>query len=58
MPYDSADPVALEYHVALMKLAGIDGVIVDWYGMDNFNDYALNQSTDGSIYSTTPGRPD
>src|ERR1035438_5153694 len=30
-PYDSADPAVLEYHVLLMKLAGIDGVIVDWY---------------------------
>jgi len=27
-PYDSADPVVLEYHVLLMKLAGVDGVIV------------------------------
>jgi hypothetical protein len=25
-----------------MKLSGIDGVAVDWYGMDNFNDYAIN----------------
>jgi hypothetical protein len=41
-PYDSLDPAALEYHVLLMKLGGIDGVIVDWYGMDNFNDYAVN----------------
>ncbi len=40
-PYDSADEVVLEYHVLLMKLAGIDGVIVDWYGMDHVNDYAL-----------------
>ena len=45
-PYDSADPAVLEYHVLLMKLAGVDGVIVDWYGTDNFNDYALiNQRT-------------
>jgi hypothetical protein len=45
-PYDSADSVVLEYHVMLMKLAGIDGVIVDWYGMDNYADYAsLNQRT-------------
>src|SRR5579863_7252057 len=29
-PYDSADPAVLEYHVLLMKLGGIDGVIVDW----------------------------
>lgn len=41
-PYDSADPAVLEYHVLLMKLAGIDGVIVDWYGRDKFLDYASN----------------
>ena len=45
-PYDSADPNVLEYQVLLMKLSGIDGVIADWYGEDNFNDYALiNQRT-------------
>lgn len=45
-PYDSADPNVLEYHVLLMKLSGIDGVIADWYGTDNFDDYALiNQRT-------------
>lgn len=43
-PYDSADPDVLEYHVLLMKLAGIDGIIVDWYGTDNFNDYAVNNT--------------
>ncbi len=41
-PYDSADPVVLEYHVLLMKLAGIDGVIVDWYGRDDYLDYGSN----------------
>ncbi|MDG2219892.1 MAG: glycoside hydrolase family 71/99-like protein [Rubripirellula sp.] len=40
-PYDSGDPNVLEYHLLLMKLAGIDGVIVDWYGLTNFNDYAI-----------------
>ncbi len=40
-PYDSNDPDALECHVLLMKLAGIGGVIVDWYGIGDFNDYAL-----------------
>jgi len=39
-PYDSNDPDALECHVLLMKLAGIDGVIVDWYGTRDFRDYA------------------
>lgn len=40
-PYDSGDPHVLEYHLLTMKLAGIDGVIVDWYGLQDFNDYAL-----------------
>ncbi len=39
-PYDSGDPDALECHVLLMKLAGIDGVIIDWYGIRDFHDYA------------------
>lgn len=41
-PYDSADPAVLEYHVLLMKLAGIDGIIVNWYGPDDYLDYAVN----------------
>ena len=41
-PYDSSDLAVLEYHVLLMKLAGVDGVIVDWYGSANFLDYGLN----------------
>ncbi|MBG87395.1 MAG: hypothetical protein CMO80_10900 [Verrucomicrobiales bacterium] len=38
-PYDSNDPHALECHVLLMKLGGLDGVIVDWYGIKDFRDY-------------------
>jgi hypothetical protein len=52
-PYDSADPVVLEYHVLLMKLAGIDGVIVDWYGADNYNDYAVNNQRTLAIFNYT-----
>ncbi len=37
--YDSADPDVLECQVQQMKLAGIDGVIIDWYGPDDFWDY-------------------
>jgi hypothetical protein len=40
-PYDSGDPHVLEYHLLLMKLAGIDGVIVDWYGLQDFRDYRI-----------------
>jgi Glycosyl hydrolase family 99/Glycosyltransferase WbsX len=39
-PYDSADPDVLEYHALLMKIAGINGVVADWYGNEDFNDYA------------------
>ncbi len=45
-PYDSGDPAVLEYHVLLMRLAGIDGVIVDWYGSADYYDYAtVNRHT-------------
>ncbi|MFM8289785.1 MAG: glycoside hydrolase family 71/99-like protein [Planctomycetaceae bacterium] len=40
-PYDSSDPAVLEFHLLTMKLAGIDGVIVDWYGLTSFRDYAV-----------------
>ena len=39
-PYDSNDPDVLECQVLLMKFAGISGVIIDWYGTENFRDYA------------------
>lgn len=40
-PYDSSDVAVLEYQLLTMKLAGIDGVIVDWYGLTDFRDYAV-----------------
>lgn len=39
-PYDSNDPRALECHVLLMKFAGINGAIIDWYGIKDHRDYA------------------
>lgn len=45
-PYDSKDDAVLEYQTLLMKLSGIDGVIVDWYGSSTFADYGIiNQAT-------------
>src|SRR5258706_5360958 len=44
--YDSSDKDVLEYQVLLMKISGVDGVIVDWYGMEDFWDYGtINAST-------------
>jgi len=52
-PYDSLDPAVLEYHVLLMKLAGIDGVIVDWYGQDNYYDYGINNQRTLALFNYT-----
>jgi hypothetical protein len=52
-PYDSSDPAVLEYHVLLMKLAGVDGVIVDWYGSANFLDYGINNQATLKLFQFT-----
>lgn len=45
-PYDSSDPWVAEYQALTMKLAGIDGAIIDWYGADGFPDYrAIHRGT-------------
>lgn len=38
-PYDSNDPHVLASQALLMKFAGIDGMIADWYGIEDFYDY-------------------
>ena len=52
-PYDSSDPAVLEYHVLLMKLAGVDGVIVDWYGSADFMDYRGNNLATKKLFEFT-----
>ena len=36
-PYASSDPDVIEYHLLLMKLSGVDGVMIDWYGVKGTN---------------------
>jgi hypothetical protein len=44
--YDSADPDAIECHLLQMKFAGVDGVIADWYGIGQTDDYpAVHEAT-------------
>ncbi|MBA7577558.1 hypothetical protein ES708_19411 [subsurface metagenome] len=38
-PYASSDPDVIEYHLLLMKYAGIEGILIDWYGASDINDY-------------------
>jgi hypothetical protein len=53
-PYASSDRDVIDYHLLLMKYAGIDGVIVDWYGTFNVDDYALNKRNTDSIFKRIP----
>jgi len=52
-PYDSTDPTVLEYHVLLMRLAGIDGVMVDWYGSTEDFDYGANNRATARLFDFT-----
>lgn len=36
-PYASRDHDVIEYHMLLMKLSGIDGVLINWYGVSGSN---------------------
>lgn len=50
--YDSNDPQAVDCHVLLMKFAGIDGVLVDWYGNVETYDYASNHRNTERMFTT------
>jgi hypothetical protein len=49
-PYDSGDPAVLEYHLLLMKLAGIDGLIADWYGLSNHVSYPVEHRNTAALF--------
>ncbi|WP_425399540.1 hypothetical protein [Aeoliella sp.] len=36
-PYQSSNPHVIEYHMLLMKMAGVDGILIDWYGVQGAN---------------------
>ncbi|SCY21098.1 glycoside hydrolase family 71/99-like protein [Flavobacterium caeni] len=40
-PYHSGDRDVIENHLLLMKYAGVDGLLIDWYGTYNVNDYRM-----------------
>jgi hypothetical protein len=53
-PYGSSDRDVIDYHLLLMKYAGIDGVIVDWYGTHNVLDYPLVKRNTDSLFKRIP----
>ncbi len=48
-PYASSDKDVIEYHLLLMKYAGIDGLMIDWYGVHDVYDYPLNKRNTEAI---------
>ena len=42
-PYHSGDKEVIENHLLLMKYAGVDGLLIDWYGTFDHNDYRVNK---------------
>jgi len=42
-PYHSGDKEVIENHLLLMKYAGVDGILIDWYGTYDLNDYKVNK---------------
>lgn len=42
-PYHSGNKEVIENHLLMMKYAGVDGVLIDWYGSFNLNDYRINR---------------
>lgn len=40
-PYHSGDRDVIENHLLMMKYAGIDGLLIDWYGTYDVNDYRM-----------------
>lgn len=49
-PYASSDEDVLEYHLLLMKYSGIDGLLIDWYGIRDLWDYpAVKKNTEALV---------
>lgn len=48
-PYASSDKDLIEYHLLLMKYSGIDGILIDWYGSTEVNDYGSNLRNTNAI---------
>lgn len=51
--YDSGDPDAIECQTLLMKLAGFDGMLVDWYGDRERYDYLFNDRNTDRLFAAS-----
>lgn len=48
-PYASGDSNVIEYQLLLMKLSGVDGVLIDWPGTIDLYDYPRNAANSEKI---------
>lgn len=49
-PYHSGDRDVIENHLLLMKYSGVDGILIDWYGTYDINDFkALKENSEQLI---------
>jgi hypothetical protein len=51
--YSSNDGNVIEYQLLMMKYAGIDGVIIDWPGLNGANDLPQNKANSDAIIGRT-----
>ncbi|HEY0866198.1 MAG TPA: glycoside hydrolase family 71/99-like protein [Fimbriimonas sp.] len=51
--YDSGDLQTINCHLSLMKLAGIDGIFVDWYGDVDHYDYGIIHRNTQKLFHAT-----
>ena len=51
-PYDSTNAHVLECQLLQMKIAGIDGVIADWYGISSAADYPPIHNATQALFAT------
>jgi hypothetical protein len=51
--YSSEDPVVIEYQLLTMKYAGIDGVLIDWPGLNGANDLPHNKAAAEALIDRT-----
>jgi MYXO-CTERM domain-containing protein len=51
--YSSNDAVVIEYQLLTMKYAGIDGVLIDWPGLNGANDLPRNKAAAEAIINRT-----
>lgn len=42
-PYHSGDPYVIENHLLTMKYSGVDGLLINWYGSFDLNDFKDNR---------------